>query len=314
MLKVVKTGALISVQDLGRHGYRQQGVATAGALDSLALRLANMLVDNSPGAAALEIMLGGAEFEFTGEGWFALTGCETGARLDGEPVHAGWRYYVQRGQRLVLRYPQSGLCAYLAVSGGINVDVLMSSRATDMQTGFGGYHGRALKSGDCLTVGPVSPTLRRSLGILLPRMGSQLRVLPGPEAAQFSESGWERFLQQRWQVSSASNRMGFRLQGEALTRSVQQDLLSHGVFPGVVQIPPGGEPIIIASEGQTTGGYPRIGVIINADLWKLGQLRPGQSVSFTPVSLPEAEQAMVRQERYLAKVALTLTHKESNIQ
>ncbi|WNJ94840.1 biotin-dependent carboxyltransferase family protein [Vibrio ruber] len=309
MIEVLQTGPLVSVQDLGRVGFRHQGVSRSGALDNLALTIANRLVGNPDHAAGLEIMFGNSTFLFQADICFALTGADSFARLDDSPVYPGWRYHAHAGQQLKLHMPKRGLCTYLAVQGGIDVPPVMGSAATDLQAGFGGIDGRGLCKADRLVVGEnrhSCDALSDNTGILLPVPDGVLRVCTGPEFDHYSVQAQTQFFTTAWQVSANSNRMGFRLKGSPIEAQTETSLLSHAVFPGVIQLPPDGQPIILAAEGQTSGGYPRLAVVIDSDLWRLGQLRPGESVYFQQVSLAEARMAAEVQARYLQRVALAL--------
>ncbi|MDW6093285.1 biotin-dependent carboxyltransferase family protein [Vibrio rhizosphaerae] len=310
VIDVRHCGPLVTVQDLGREGFRHQGVSRAGALDRLALTLANRRVGNADNSAGLEIMFGASTFLFQADVCFVLTGADCFARLDDLPVYPGWRYCAHAGQRLQLRTPKRGLCAYLAVRGGIEVPLVMGSAATDLQAGFGGMEGRALRKGDRLVVGANHPICDGGaddhFGLLLPEPDAMIRVCIGPEFGHYSLAAQEQFFTTAWQVSPQSNRMGFRLSGPPIEAQSQAKLMSHAVFPGVIQLPPDGQPIILAAEGQTSGGYPRMAVVIDSDLWRLGQLRPSESVYFQPVSLVEAQMAAEVQARYLQRVTLAL--------
>ncbi|SIO94840.1 biotin-dependent carboxyltransferase family protein [Vibrio spartinae] len=311
MIEVLQTGPLVSVQDLGREGFRHQGVSRAGALDGLALTIANRLVSNPDDTAGLEIMFGTSTFLFQGDICFALTGADCFARLDDVPVYPGWCYCAHAGQRLQLHMSKRGLCAYLAIQGGIDVPLVMGSAATDLQAGFGGIEGRPLRKGDRLSVGERRDiddvVADERVGLLLPVPDAIMRVCTGPEFEHYSPHAQEQFFTTGWQVSPQSNRMGFRLEGAPIESQSEVKLLSHAVFPGVIQLPPDGQPIILAAEGQTSGGYPRMAVVIDSDLWRLGQLRPGERVYFQPVSLAEARMAADVQARYLQRVTLALT-------
>ncbi|SDV46231.1 5-oxoprolinase subunit C family protein [Chitinasiproducens palmae] len=322
MLTVVAAGRLSSIQDGGRQGMRHLGVGRSGALDPLALAVGNLLVGNAPDAAGLELTLGPVALRFDRAVRFALTGADWDARLDGEPVHAWWAYTAQPGQALVLRAPRAGMRAYLSVAGGIDVPVKLGSRSVDFAAGFGGFHGRALNDGDALPLGapgdqagvglerpPIgvkSPALCRSLA---PRGGAArddvltVRVLPGAEFEQFSCATRDDFWQQRWQITPNSNRMGYRLQGRGLQRERDDDLLSHAVLPGTIQVPPDGQPIILMRDAQTTGGYPRAGAVIGADLWRLSQARLNTTLRFVEVDAAEARHALQAVGDYLRQVA-----------
>ncbi|WP_024872669.1 biotin-dependent carboxyltransferase family protein [Tolumonas lignilytica] len=306
MIEILQAGPLVSVQDLGRHGLRHQGVSQAGALDGLSLLIANRLLANDDHAAGLEMFYGLTQIRFHKDTWFALAGCECFATLNQKPVLLGWARKAKVGDILTLNSPRNGLCAYLAVAGGIDVPSLMGARATDVQAGFGGYAGRKLQNGDQLLLGKKAHRKLMARGVLLPPLNQAIRVLAGAECHEFTDEAQQAFFNHGWRVSSDSNRMGFRLEGETLSRTVQSELLSQGVFPGVIQVPHNGQPIMLAAEAQATGGYPRIATIIQADLWKLGQLRPGVDVHFKLVSRAEAASALSVQQRYLARISLGL--------
>lgn len=280
MLEILKAGLFNTVQDLGREGLRHLGITQAGAMDAPSLVLANRLLDNPAGAAALEIVCGPVEIRFERDGWLALTGALFEAKLDGRELWSGWREPFRAGQRLRLNGPSQGMRLYLAIDGGIQVPEVLGARATDLQAGFGGVEGRALQAGDRLPLGPANAALTHRCGVLQLEWNPPVRVLPGPEFEQFDAAARKTFLESGWQVSSQSNRMGCRLQGPHIKRRVSEDLLSHLVLPGVIQVPPSGQPIVLLADAQTTGGYPRIASVIEADLWKFAQARPGQSLHF----------------------------------
>ena len=295
-----RTGLLSSVQDGGRTGLRHLGIGRAGALDGLALQLANRLVGNAPAAPAIECLLGGLSLQFACDGWLALAGADCQARLDDTPVWPGWRTRFTAGQRLVLGRPRVGMCSYLALDGGVRQPQTLGACAADLSGGL----GVALVSGAELPLGAAQP-LSKPLGILLPAPPNGLRFLPGPEWSWFSQAE-PQLVRQAWQVSPQSNRMGLRLTGEPLVREAGEELRSHGLLPGVIQVPPDGQPIVLGCEAQTCGGYPRLGMVIRADLWRLGQLGPRQTVRLLPVSPRQAQQAWLRQQCYLARIELLL--------
>lgn len=290
MLEILRPGIQTTVQDLGRHGLRHLGIAQNGALDAPALVLGNRLLGNAANLAALEITLGPVAIRFGRDGWFALTGADFAATLDGEPAWCGWRQRCRAGQVLRLAGCRHGMRAYLCVDGGIDVPQVLGARATDLQACYGGHHGRALQAGDCLPQGPAT-VLPRRLGVRQRAWQPLLRAIPGPEYHSFDAASRQAFWQQPWTVSPHSNRMGYRLQGAQLQRQQGGELLSHAVLPGVVQVPPGGQPIVLLADAQTTGGYPRIASVIEADLWLLAQARPGSRLQFVECDIATARAA-----------------------
>ncbi|MCP1571776.1 biotin-dependent carboxylase-like uncharacterized protein [Herbaspirillum rubrisubalbicans] len=334
MIEILQPGMLASVQDMGRYGHRSQGIHPGGALNTLALASANLLVGNPIEAAGLEITMGVAELRFTRATRIALGGDDIGATLDGQPIAACWSVPVQAGSVLKLspsaadslnspeQAPRHSMRTYLAVAGGIDVPLVLDSRSTDLKAGFGGHQGRPLKRGDKLPIGDAQAASRAvhgpAFGVRSPRWSGlalradehsqhvTLRVLPGPEFEQFSKASREALWSDTWRVTPNSNRMGYRLQGPELKRKHSRDMLSHGVVPGVIQVPPSGQPIILMGDAQTTGGYPKIGVVIGADLWKLAQAPLNATLRLEPCELADALAAAEEQQRYLDAIRATV--------
>jgi biotin-dependent carboxylase-like uncharacterized protein len=320
MIVIRKPGLLASVQDLGRHGHRQLGICPGGALDVLSLTLANRLAGNTDGAAGLELTMGGCELQFETDTRIALAGDDFGASLDGVPLWPCWSVPVMAGQTLKLAGANApgvrkvGLRSWLAVAGGMDVPPVLGSRSTDLKAGFGGHEGRALRKGDRLALGPsrldAAQRIRRPFGLRGPDWGTEeadgaiaLRVLPGPEFEGFTLAAREQLWGERWRITPQSNRMGSRLAGAELKRKRSGDMLSSGVIPGTIQVPPSGQPIILMGDAQTTGGYPRIGVVIRADLWKLAQAPLNGKLRLVQVDQAQALQAWAAQQRYLVQVS-----------
>ncbi|CAN7532095.1 biotin-dependent carboxyltransferase family protein [Trinickia sp. LjRoot230] len=341
MIEVLRAGILTSVQDLGRPGFRHLGVATAGALDTLALEVGNRLVGNLPQAAALEVTMGPTVLRFARPTRLAITGAEFDATLDGEPVHSWWSLPVRAGQELVLRGATRGVRSYICVRGGIDVLPMLGSRSTDLCARFGGLGGRPLREGDRLAVG--APALRAGIALDAPPFGVKapewcrfaavaqapvrrgthaagaeravtIRLLRGPEYESFTSAAHRAFWSEEWRVTPQSNRMGYRLAGGTLAREARNELLSHAVLPGTVQVPPNGQPIVLMGDGQTTGGYARIGSVIRADLWKLAQVRLNGSIRFVPSSREEALFALGEERAYLRQIDVAMAMHEERLQ
>jgi len=310
MLTVLRAGLMTSVQDGGRPGWRQFGISLSGALDRPSMRTANLLVGNPESGAVLEIVLGQFKAEFRRAGWFALTGADCQAELDGKPVWTGWRWPVKKGQVLTLGTPVSGMRSYLAIDGGLAIEEMLGSSSTDLKAGFGGWQGRKLQDGDRLPLGKPTRRFTRKAGVRQLLWGNRLRTLPGPEYTAFSHESQEAFWRTPWKLSPQSNRMGYRLQGRELTLDAPREMLSHGLVPGVVQVPPQGSPIVLMADAQTTGGYPRIACVIEADLYHLAQIRLGDPIHFIHCTLDEARLAMQQQQRALDHIAWGLSHED----
>jgi biotin-dependent carboxylase-like uncharacterized protein len=291
-IRVVSPGFQTTVQDLGRFGYAHMGVSASGAADSLALRVGNLLVGNAETAAALEMTLLGGVFEFQADTVIALTGSDFGAGL---PLWTAVE--VKAGYTLGCGATRSGARSYLCVRGGIKAPLALGSASTHVLTGVG---GRVLAAGDTLAAGGLAVRPPRQLASgapPFPRAGS-VRVTPGPHARWFSDE----FYGASYHVTEASSRMGLRLLGQAIAAPAGA-MLTEGVTLGAIQIPPEGQPIILFVEHQTTGGYPIIANVISADLWRVGQLRPRDETQFERVTIEQALDLLVEQERWLGSLA-----------
>jgi 5-oxoprolinase (ATP-hydrolysing) subunit C len=302
MMTILKPAVQSTVQDLGRHGFHHLGVGAAGAMDRLALMIGNFLVGNAAGAAALELCMPPARIHLDAACAIALTGADCSARLDATPVDVGRCVLVQPGQTLDLSAAHAGIRAYLCISGGIDVPQVLGSRSTDLQAGMGGLDGRALRRGDVLRIAPAAIPERATAGVLLPSMGNSIRILPGPEFEGFEPKARSALFEASWTVTTQSNRMGYRLAGPALVRKDSEELKSHAVFPGVIQVPPGGAPIVLMADAQVTGGYPKIASVIAADQWRLAQIPPGAAIQFAPCTRAEALLAWQKQQHYLQRM------------
>ena len=303
MLKIIRAGMNTTLQDGGRSGWRQLGISSGGVLDEPAMRTANLLVGNAQDQAVLEITLGQFCAEFCRDGWFALTGAGCNADLDGRPVWTGWRLPVKKGQRLTLAMPVRGMRSYLAINGGFDVAPVLGSCSTDIKAEFGGWQGRRLQDGDCLPLAVPTRTFSKTAGVRQLLWGNRLRALPGPEYHEFSKESQEAFWRVSWRLDPQSNRMGYRLQGRPLARNGNRELLSHGLLPGVIQVPHNGQPIVLMADAQTTGGYPRIACVIEADLYHLAQIRLGEPIHFIHCMLEEAIQARQQQQQVIERMA-----------
>lgn len=306
MIEILRAGPLATVQDLGRPGWRDRAFSLCGALDSFALQAGNLLVGNAPEAAGLEFTLGAATLRFHADSCVAVTGTDVDAQLDGRPLRPWWRQRVRAGQTLQLAAPRERMRSYVAVAGGIAVPAALGSRSTDLKAGFGGLNGRALRDGDHLPLHADAALPLRPVGMRAPAWDATVRVLPGPEHDDFSAASRDAFWSADWTVTPQSNRMGYRLAGPTLTREHGAELPSHGVLPGVVQVPPSGQPIVLLADAQTTGGYPKIGVVIRADLWKLAQLRLGARVRFVRCTHADAVAALREQQLLLNQMSTAL--------
>jgi KipI family sensor histidine kinase inhibitor len=303
-VEVVRAGMFTTVQDLGRRGYRARGVPLSGAADTFALRVANLLVGNAEDAAALEFTLVAPELKFQHDTIIALGGAEFGEVPRWRPIE------IAAGTTLKLGPAKAGCRGYLAIAGGIDVPVALGSRSTYVRAIIGGIEGRALRKGDVLPIPEVRRHFRDHWRIderIVPKYSNAavVRVIPGDQASDFDDA-WRSAT---FKVSTQSDRMGMRLNGPALGRRVERELVSSPVAPGTIQVPPDGHPIILLADAQTIGGYPRVAHVISVDLPLLAQLRPGDTVRFRAVALADARELIAAQERALGLLREGLAQK-----
>jgi KipI family sensor histidine kinase inhibitor len=308
-VEVLAPGLQTTLQDPGRIGFRHLGVGTAGALDDYSLRVANLLAGNAQHAAALEITLQGPRLRLHRALRIAITGADIDAHVDGVAI-PGWRPVdLPANSELVLGPCRRGARAYLAVAGGFEAEAILGSASTDLRAGF----GRALAAGDRLGATAIADidALAVARWWIDPepdldlRHAQAIRVLPGHDAIAPADA---LFAQPR-RVTAQSNRQGLRLQGDALALEQPGDRLSEPVAPGTIQLPPDGQPIVLLAEAQTVGGYPRIGHVITADLPRLAQRRPGDSVQFVPVDAAAAHAAACAQRHRLTRIELAIARR-----
>ena len=307
-IQVQSPGLFTTVQDLGRPGFGAIGLSPSGAADPISLRLGNSLVSNNHGAAALEMTLIGGSFLFPEGGTIALAGSDFNATLNDQAV-APWKAVkISAGQVLRLGPTRTGARCYLCVQGGVEVKSFLGTASTHILSGLGGLEGRALRKGDVLHIGPETTTFQERnispqfLQRLFPR--KTLRVTPGPQSDWFPEPSQHLFYSNTYRVTEDSNRMGLRLEGAPIPPHSKGQMITEGVSLGAVQIPDGGQPILLFVEQQTTGGYPKIANVISADLASIGQLRPRDEVRFEKIDMQSARILFKEQEEILTSVEL----------
>jgi antagonist of KipI len=315
-VRILDPGLLTTVQDLGRFGFGKDGVSPSGAMDPDALRAANLIVDGDQGAAGLEMTSRGPRIEFSRRALLSICGADLCPQVAGVPLPCWRAIYVQEGAVLELGTAHWGCRAYLAVAGGIELPEVLRSRSTYLRAGIGGLGGRALRAGDELPVGGPSVSAKRAMWAAARGLGpfpfalaerflrdpgrlyrpGDVRFVRGPHWDMMDEHDRKSFVGEAFEVSLKSDRMGYRLSGPAL-RSVQgAELISTAVLTGTVQVPPGGEPIVLMADRQTTGGYPMVAHVIRADLGTVAQLEPGDPIRFREVTIDEAQRALREKE------------------
>jgi len=315
VVKVISPGLATSVQDLGRPGYYHLGIPEGGGMDRFATRIANLLVGNDPGAAVLEVTFMGPELEFTEAAVVAVTGGELPPKVNGEEKASWEGFAVKAGDRLSFGYLKAGARAYIAISGGIDVPVVLGSRSTYVLGALGGFEGRVLKAGDELAIGEGSGKVGRSLPAQLRGSGAspaELRMLPGIYWHRITEAAGKRFFEDTWKVASEADRIGYRFRGgtplEFLPREQpfgagsDPSNIVDACYPyGSVQVPSGTEPIVLHRDAVSGGGYMMLGVVISADMDRIAQMQPHTPARFVPVSLDEALAARADRQAALAK-------------
>ena len=309
-LEIVSPGLLTTVQDLGRFGFQKYGIPVCGALDSVSLRIANILVGNRDHLAGLEITAIGPTIRFVADTTIAVVGADLEPTLDGVPMPAWESVSAPAGSVLSFGSPRDGLRTYLAVAGGIDVPLVMNSRSTDIKGEFGGLEGRALMPGDILPTGysPHSPTPLANR--LPPEFSRQptyeqqftLRVVPGPQNDSFTEAGISTLLSSEYTVSNDTDRTGCRLEGPTIEHVIGADIVSDGTALGSVQVPGSGTPIVLLADRGTTGGYTKIATVVSADIGLLAQAMPGAKIRFEEVSVEEAHAIYMVQELMIAEL------------
>lgn len=309
-IETLKPGLFTTIQDLGRFGFQKFGVSVSGAMDFFSHRVANLLVGNDESAATLECTLLGPTLRFFRDVRIAIAGANLSPKLDEQEIPQWQSVEVRKGSVLSFGQCRRGCRAYLALAGGLAVSLVLGSRSTHVRTQLGGFEGRPLKSGDVLSAFEAEPACGRRLVHPTRRSESPwtqwilssrtLRFISGPNEDYFTPASLENFSREKYIVSTHSDRMGIRFEGTRLIHRGSADIISDVVPFGAIQVPANGQPIVLAADRQTTGGYPKIGVVITADFPVLAQLKPGDAVQFQPVQLEESLQELRTLEAAIA--------------
>jgi biotin-dependent carboxylase-like uncharacterized protein len=318
-LIIQKTGISTTIQDEGRPLARAFGVPHGGALDWFSYRLCNTVLRNTSGAAVLEIVPGaGWLAQAETEGCIACCGPGASLYIHKTPKLLNRPHVVREGEQIEIRSSGPGVYVYLGVSGGWDVPLVLGSRSTCLAGNFGGLEGRMVQAGDQLDSGeqedlPVSKHFKALHPVFTPdyfhwtKQGRHtIRVIPGPEWQEWTVRARSRFVTHTYIVSEQRDRMGIRLKGNALYAAETKPMISTGVLPGTLQVPPDGQPIVLLNDAQTTGGYPRIGQLCWADLPKIVQCLSGQSVHFQWIELAEAEMLMYRWRTFFDRLRFNI--------
>ncbi len=329
-INIIQPGLLTTIQDLGRKGFQQYGVPVGGVMDEVAARLSNLLVGNSEDEAVLELTVIGPSLLFEREYLISICGADLSAEIDKRPVPLWRPVLVKKGSRLTFGRPKNGCRSYIAVAGGFDIPMIMNSRSTYVRGKIGGVEGRALKKGDLLKIKEQRSSEARVLTDIVNRkeesapfhsvnwMASpymsayrgknpEIRMIKGPQFSMFTPSSQDKFLTEEYKVTPQSDRMGYRLSGPALNVTTIQNMLSEAVPMGTIQVPNNGQPIVLMSDHQTIGGYPKIGYVISVDLPVLAQVMPGEHIKFKEVSVAEAQHLLLKRERAINQVKIRVS-------
>ncbi len=306
-MKFIKAGLETSIQDLGRLGQMQNGISRSGAMDPVAMQMANWLVSKPLNSAVIEITMLGPIIQFTFSMRIAICGAQFNCSINGKLIKNDETITVHAGDILTFKKLQKGLRAYLAFSCDFkkdneNIKSILGSYSTHLIANFGGFKGRALENNDYLE---MTQTKLPSMKVMPNEFKSYysgnyiLRTVPSVESSQYDEEHIEQFYSQQFTITPASNRMGIRLGGIPVAYGQSIGMTSCGLTQGSVQVPPSGQPIISSVDGQTSGGYPRIANVISADLSILGQLKTGDNLRFSKIEKKLARDIIIEKEARL---------------
>lgn len=328
MIEVKKPGLHDTIQDLGRFGYQKFGVVAGGAMDPFSHRIANLLVGNGEEEATLEMTLAGPRLLFMESALISICGGDLTPTMEGVPVPMWRPVFIRKGNELRFGAAKAGCRAYVAVAGGLEVPVVLGSRSTYVKAGLGGLDGRALIKGDVVQVMSASglaEVMKKKLASdasfraadwqiaqkFLPALSNHydIRVMRGRQYALFDEASRHRFWKESFTVSSQSDRMGYRINGPALHLEEAKEMISEAVTYGSIQVPADGNPIILAADRQTTGGYPKIGQLSSIDFTKLAQAKAGDQLSFNEITIEESQRLVADQEKRLAMLRAAIQDK-----
>lgn len=320
-IRVIKPGLSTTVQDLGRPGYYHLGIPLSGGMDRLALRAANLLVGNKEGAAALEAVFMGPELLFTDDATVAVTGAELPPKVNGDLRPTWTSFKVRKGQTLSFEYLKKGARAYIAITGGVDVPMVLGSRSTYTLGALGGFKGRKLETGDRLPIGKGrSAREGRSIGEKqrrAPGSPAELRMLPGLYWHRITEAAGRQFFADTWKVAPEADRIGYRFKGGKQIEFVPREPpfgagsdpsnIVDACYPyGSIQVPGGTEPIVLHRDAVSGGGYFMLGAVISADMDLIGQLQPHTPARFVEVTMAQALKARHDRAKLLDSIRASL--------
>lgn len=317
-LKISKAGLLDTVQDQGRYGYRHQGINPGGAMDRFAASLANALLGKDLHAPVIEMHFPAAQIRFQKPAVICLTGADFAPQINGEPIEVFQPLAVNKNSLLSFKNKRRGARCYLSLLNEIQIEPWLNSYSTNLKAAAGGYRGRRLQKEDEINFAPIAFRLEGPF-VFLPwkyhapeNLSNEVEFIPGPEWNWLTVKSQTNFLNDAFAITPASDRMGYRLQGETLEQAVNAQLVSSAVNFGTVQLLPNGQLIVLMADHQTTGGYPRVANLINVHLPKLAQMNAGDAIRFVMTTVGEAEEKYIEQQKYLRRLQNTCKLKVEN--
>lgn len=311
LFEVIKPGLSTTIQDLGRHKFRQYGVVASGAMDTFALQVSNLLVGNNRNTACLEVSIMGPKLKVLTDTVLSICGAHLSPTIDGHPLEMWKSHFVHKGQVLAFGRPVSGAYAYIATSHPIQVPSVMGSKSTYTKAKLGGLEGRVLEKGDILHAEDVQVDFGHIVGRGLSQKHipnyeekRHIRVIKGPDDDLFTSESMDKLFHDTFQLTSQADRMGYRLKGPRLKHKGGADIISDAILAGTIQVPQSGNPIVLLADGQTAGGYARIATVIFVDLPLLVQTLPNEQLGFSFVSVEEAQNLFIEQENVLKQLSI----------
>lgn len=306
-IQIISPGALTTVQDYGRIGYGEIGFSPSGAVDSKAMEIANCLVGNEMGEAVLECTLFGPTIHFTKDTVIAITGADMKPKVKDMEISMNTAVALKAGEDLVLAFAAKGCRSYIAFAGGLGIKECLGSKSTDIKCAIGGFNGRALKANDEIQ-------FVKSISIL-PNMEKRtythsdsedspklIRVVMGPQDDYFTSEGIHTFETGSYCITNDSNRMACKLSGPMIAGKQSMDIISDGISLGSIQVSSNGQPIIMLSDRQTTGGYAKIGTVISTDIPRIAQCKPGDKIRFQRITLKRAHKLYKKHRKEMIKL------------
>lgn len=306
-IQIVAPGALTTVQDYGRIGYGEIGFSPSGAVDAGAMETANILVGNDLGEGVLECTLFGPAIYFTWDNVIAVTGAGMNPKINESDVPMNTAIAVKAGQTLTLGFATKGCRTYIAFAGGLKIDESFGSKSTNMKCAIGGFKGRALKANDEIQfVKPVTtlPAMEKRVYVQKDAKASPktIRVVSGPQDDYFTTEGISTFETGSYKLTNDSNRMACKLSGPVIQSKQATDIISDGISLGSIQVSSNGQPMIMLSDRQTTGGYAKIATVISTDIPILAQCKPGDEIKFKVITLKEAQKLYKKHVKAMQKL------------